>query len=162
MNRVLHHRFPYVLALALLSIVLIGTGGAGATTAGPTLKGTAAVAGLPGSIAVTGDGFTPGGRIYVALYDLWGAKLLGTRWTAASPTVYGRDGSIDPAAGFAAGGALAVRFAGLCGATPMVRAYDEATETWSNLLDVDPTAVEIAHFGAGGSVDPARGYLPGC
>ena len=40
-----------------------------------------------GTITVTGRAFTPGGRVYVALYDVWGTALYETRWTTASPTV---------------------------------------------------------------------------
>jgi hypothetical protein len=43
-----------------------------------------------------------------------------------------------------------------------VRAYDEATERWSNWLDVDTTGFGTAHFGDNGGADPARGYVPGC
>jgi hypothetical protein len=160
MHRTIRFHTPFVLALALVSSLLLFASPTAANPAAPVLTAAAAVA--PGSITLTGDGFTPGGRVYVALYDVWGAKLYETRWTAASLAVYGRNGSQDPATGFAPGGALAERFANLCGATPMVRAYDEATERWSNWLDVDTSAFRIAHFGADGSADPANGYAPGC
>jgi hypothetical protein len=162
MNRIRRHRASFVLVLALLSVVLLGTGGAAAAPAGPALTSAAGIAGAPGTIAVTGSGFTPGGRVYVALYDVWGAKLYETRWTAASPTGYGPNGSQDPAVGFDHGGALSAIFGRLCGTTPMVRAYDESTETWSNWLDVGTTAFAIAHYGLDGSADPARGYTHGC
>jgi hypothetical protein len=163
MHRTLRRRTPFVLTLALAVLVLLGTATAGAAPAAPSAGPVLTVATMaPGSIAVTGRGFTPGGRVYVALYDVWGARLYETRWTAASAAVYGRDGSQDPAAGFVAGGTLRERFAHLCGATPMVRAYDEATTTWSGWLTVDATGSGEAAFGPNGSADPARGYVPGC
>ena len=123
----------------------------GSARAVPALTGASAAGQRSGTITVTGETFTPEGRVYVALYDPWGATLYETRWLTASPTVYGPNGSSDPAAGFSRGGVLREAFGGLCGATPMVRAYDEATATWSNWLDVDP------------GVDPGcgrRGYQP--
>jgi hypothetical protein len=164
MRRMIRSHAPFILALALLSLALVGTTSVdaaltAATPTGPILT-IAAIA--PGSIAVSGRGFTPGGRVYVALYDVWGTKLYETRWTAASATASGRDGSRDPAGGFFAGGTLRERFDHLCGATPMVRAYDEATETWSAWLDTDTSAFGAAYFGPNGSADPALGYTPGC
>ena len=90
----------------------------------------------PGTVNVTGNGFTAGGWVYVALYDRWGAKLYETRWLNASATVFGPDGSQDPAAGFVRGGAVNESFANLCDAQAMVRAYDQQSSTWSNWSDV--------------------------
>jgi hypothetical protein len=160
MDRAHRFRTPFAFAMALVSALLMIAAPTAASPAGPILS--AATVAAPGAIDVTGDGFTPGGRVYVALYDIRGTRLNETRWTAASPTVYGRDGSQDPAAGFAPGGALAERFANLCGATPLVRAYDEATERRSNWLDVDTTEFGPAHFADNGSADPARGYVVAC
>jgi hypothetical protein len=54
---------------------------------------------------------------------------------APSGAVYGPDGSQDPAQGFAPdSGDAAVDIS--CGRDLMVRAYDVAAATWSNLLDV--------------------------
>jgi hypothetical protein len=44
----------------------------------------------------------------------------------------------------------------------MVRAYDEATQSWSNMADVEMSASGKAHFDPNGSQDPALGYVPGC
>jgi hypothetical protein len=164
MQRINRHRTLFVLTLAVLSVVLVGTSNVGAASARatPAAPNLTAAAVAPGSIAVAAHWFTPGGRVYVALYDVWGAKLYETRWTTASATIYGREGGQDPAAGYLGGGAISERFDHLCGATLMARAYDEATERWSPWLDVDTTGFAVAHYGLNGSADPAQGYLPGC
>jgi hypothetical protein len=91
-----------------------------------------------GMVVVTGDTFTPGGQVYIALYDEWGQRLFENRWTTASPEIFGPNGSIDPARGYQAGGFLRESFDHLCGATVMVRAYDQGTASWSNWLDAQP------------------------
>lgn len=133
---------PLVLLLALLSLVAVAPASTTHATHPasplPTLTSVAAPTRTLGTIEVMGKGFSPGGKVYVALYDRWGATLHETRWVTGSATVYGRDGSTDPAAGFHQGGTLREVFAHLCDATPMVRAYDQETATWSNWLDVHP------------------------
>jgi hypothetical protein len=91
---------------------------------------------------VTGKDFTPGGRVYLAIYDQMGAQLYETRWISASlpmlalmgPT--GHEAASLPGSGH--GGTLREAFANLCGATAMMRAYDLETVTWSNWLTVEP------------------------
>ena len=91
-----------------------------------------------GAIVVTGDTFTPGGDVYVALYDTWGQHLYETRWVTASVEAYGINGSTDPAQGFKAGGKILEKFDHLCGGSVMVRAYDQSTDSWSNWLNASP------------------------
>ena len=167
-------RRPVVLALALLGLVAFGSTATAAVTAvdaadrtglaGPVPILTAASATIraPGAVTVTGEAFTPGGEVYVALYDQWGAALYETRWTTASRLFYGQNGSRDPAAGFSRGGALREAFGHPCGATMMVRAYDRQLAAWSNWLDVDLTAAGVAPYGPNGSADPAVRFRPGC
>lgn len=132
----------------------------------PVLSSAVAIAVAPGTIEVSGERFSPGGLVYIALYDGWGTTLRETRWVASSPTVYGLNGSQDPAQGFIAGGGIAESFAQVrqtvygpngsqdpaqgyvagddgaqalasaCDAPMMVRAYDQRTASWSNTLDV--------------------------
>ena len=136
------------LALCLMALgataSVAGPGGASAAEASVvtpllisagTSSPTARDAGL---IVVTGDTFTPGGQVYIALYDEWGQRLFENRWTTASPDVIGANGSMDPARGYQAGGFLRESFDHLCGATVMVRAYDQGTASWSNWLDAQP------------------------
>ena len=134
-------RRQLLLLLVLVSLMVLAASTATATQALstlPTLTDALPTTRTPGTITVSGEGFSPGGQVYVALYDRWGATLHETRWISASPTVYARDGSADPAAGFHRGGTFQAVFAHLCDATPMVRAYDKETPTWSNWLDVNP------------------------
>ena len=121
----------------------------------------------PGAVSVTGHDFTPGGEVYVAFHDPWGAHLHEAFWIRASGTVHGPNGSMDPAIGFFLGGGIeevfgapaplygpngsqdpasgfvpgdviAETFRSLCDAPVMVRAYDARTAVWSNAFDINP------------------------
>jgi len=164
MSRMLHRSLSFVLILTLLSIALVGTRSSPASgaAAGPVLSSASDQAFAPGMITVTGEAFTPSGEIYVALYDKWGTSLHETRWITASSAVYGPNGSRDPASGFSSGGTLIESFGGLCGATLMVRAYDQQAAVWSNWLDVDPVVTGSVVYGPNGSGDPAMGFRAGC
>jgi hypothetical protein len=108
---------------------------------------------VEGSIVVSGEGFTPGGRTYIAVYDLMGAKLYDTRWSTATQAfeVTGSRADVPEAHPITrtTGGALFERFAGLCGAAVMVRAYDAQTSLWSNFLEVAPYCGPVEAHGFG-------------
>ena len=116
-------------------------------------------------IKVEGEGFTPDGDVYIALYDRWGERVYGHVWAIAAHGNYGVSGSEDPQLGYVPAGALDVVIdlspitvygpsgfqiptigvrtgaeqasaTGACGRDLMVRAYDQQAATWSNLLDV--------------------------
>jgi hypothetical protein len=91
-----------------------------------------------GSVAVAGGGLTPGGHADLALVDVWGTTPNATRWTVATSTGFGHNGRHDPAAGDG-GGTIAEQLTGLCGATWMIRGYDEATGSWSDWLAIRPS-----------------------
>lgn len=139
----------------------------------PSLASPTAAQGIPSSalpslaatafpdepIRVAGSGYTPGGLVFVVLYDRWGSVLQENRWTVATTTVYGMNGSIDPAQGYASGGSIAEDF-------------DLLRETiWGPNGSQDPalgyvpgtidSAFAPAVFGANGSMDPANGYVAG-
>ena len=97
---------------------------------------------------MAGQGFTPGGRVYVALYDQWGAALFETRWVTASERYFQPPlnlGTGDDLV-FDTGGTIAEAFviepavlevAGLaCTTALMGRAYDQSTATWSAMVDL--------------------------
>jgi hypothetical protein len=98
------------------------------TVQAPSLR-TASPTAIQGSLSVTGERFTTGGRVYVAIYDQMGAKLYETRWVTATPAI---------AIGPAGGGALSTTFNGLCGADVLIRAYDQDTALWTNWLESAP------------------------
>src|SRR5215207_6485624 len=108
----------------------------------PSLTDVSATTQTARLFTVTGTGFTPGGRVYLAIYDQMGAQLYETRWsTAGFPLVAlmgptGHEAASLPGAG--RGGMLRETFADLCGATAMMRAYDLETLTWSIWLTVEP------------------------
>ncbi len=164
MRHVIYHRTLLLLVLAFASFMLASAttdaASGGSRPAGPILA--SAIVNAPGSITVMGAGFTPGGRVAIVVVDTPSGRLSAMRPTTASAPSAGRNGSQDPATGFNPGGTLAESIDRLCGVTPLVRAYDEATETWSNWLSVDTTGFALAIFGPNGSADPALGYLPGC
>jgi hypothetical protein len=133
-----------------------------AADVGPVLTRAEGEGSSTGRITVTGEGFTPGGEVYIAIYDTWGAVLHETRWATASPAIYGPNGSMDPARGYVSGGSLTQSFGGLCRESVMVRAFDQGSGAWSNWLDLALITTPTAIYGPNGSMDPARGYHPVC
>jgi len=126
--------------LVILGLIALGTPSGYAHTAQGRLATSPLLvmaAGAPpaGSALVTGQGFTAGGSVYVALYDRWstsGTQHYETRWVTASETTFGANGSHDPAQGYIAGGTISEHFG--------------ASETV---------------YGPNGSQDPATGYVQG-
>jgi hypothetical protein len=116
----------------------------------------------PGTVRVTGEGFTPDGLVYVALHVRGDAAPREARWTAASRAAYGPNGSADPALGFRPGGTLSETVPAPCGAEAAARALDGRTARWSNWLDIDLASARPARYAPNGSTDPARGYRSGC
>jgi hypothetical protein len=164
MSRMLSHSSSFLLVLVLLGVAMSGfrSDSATAAEAGPVLTRAAVLTSEPGRISVTGEAFTPGGEVYLAIYDTWGDALHETRWTTASPAIYGTNGSMDPARGYVIGGSLTQSFGGLCGESVMVRAFDQGSGAWSNWLDLTPITTASAIYGPNGSMDPARGYHSAC
>ncbi|MEJ7901812.1 MAG: hypothetical protein WKF63_08175 [Thermomicrobiales bacterium] len=153
--------------LVVCFLVLFGfglTGLPGSTAAQsastlPVISNAVASTVAPGAIEVSGERFSPGGLVYVALYDQWGATLHETRWVASSSTVYGANGSQDPAQGFVAGGRIDESFAhfrqtvyGANGSQDPAQGYIAGDEGFQT---------REAVFGPNGSQDPAQGYVPG-
>ena len=129
------HNKLVVCFLVLFGFGLNGLPVATAQTASalPILNNAVVSTIAPGVIEVSGERFSPGGLVYIALYDGWGTALHETRWVASSPTVYGVNGSQDPAQGFVQGGRIEEAFA----------------------------ASRAPVFGPNGSQDPAQGYGAG-
>lgn len=117
----------------------------------PVLVGADSADKDPGTLTVSGEGFTGGGRVYVAIYDQMGAKLYETRWTAASPMVAitGPRADVPEANPIpkTSGGELRETFAGLCGAQVLIRAYDQRTAIWSNWLEAAPLCPQPRGYG---------------
>jgi hypothetical protein len=110
------------------------------TVPGPSLTDVSDTTETAGRFTVTGTGFTPGGRVYLAIYDQMGAQLYETRWiTASLPVLAVMEPTGHEAASIPGyGGTLHETFANLCGATAMMRAYDQVSTTWSTWLTVEP------------------------
>ncbi|MDQ3657516.1 MAG: hypothetical protein M3457_20870 [Chloroflexota bacterium] len=129
----------------------------------PVLNRAIASTSAPGMVEVRGDRFSPGGLVYVVLYDQWGSTLHETRWVASSPTVYGANGSQDPAQGFVQGGRIEEAFAasrqpvyGPNGSQDPAQGFvagDDGSQA--------PTAARETVYGVNGSQDPAQGYVAG-
>lgn len=90
----------------------------------------------PATIQVQGEGFTAGGEVFIAVLDPWGERSYETRWTTASELTFDMLGHDDPALGYRPGGVVFEAFEHLCGQQVMVRAYDQAARTWSNVVDI--------------------------
>lgn len=123
------------------------------------LDGSAASA--PGSARVTGHNFTPGGAVYLALYDQWGMELHETHWVTASVTTFGPNGSQDPANGYVQGGTID----GMLGIIEPVYGPNGSQDPANGYVrgSDDTMVVGIIEpvFGPNGSQDPASGYIPG-
>jgi hypothetical protein len=126
----------------------------------------AAAEGPPATmVRVAGEGFTPGGRVYIAVYDRWGVDVYENVWTTAADGTEQVTGNQDHNPGDALPGTVdeVVALVSIavdgpnetqdpdqdfmpgvdqpiigftCGRDLMVRAYDQQIATWSNLLDV--------------------------
>src|SRR5215211_2312843 len=133
-------RFSWRVAMLVgIAAIAFGNGSAGAndirqSVATPSLVDVSATTQTPQLFTVTGNDFTAGGRVYLAIYDQMGAQLYETRWITASLPLLALEGS--PINGY--GGTLREAFTNLCGATAMMRAYDQATDAWSTWLTVEP------------------------
>jgi hypothetical protein len=142
-------RCPFVLLLALLSLTAFAgptsstaapTNPLGVTatvTAGPVLTGAACTGETPRTLLVTGEEFTPGSEVEVLLYRPGIATPAVIRSLRASLSVYGRNGSTDPARGFQRGGFIGIALGPWCAETAAVRAFDRQAGAWSAPLAVD-------------------------
>jgi hypothetical protein len=142
-------RYPFVLLLAFLSLAALASPSASAgapinpldvrttVTAGPVLTGAACTDGAPGTLLVTGEEFTPGSEVEVLLYRPGIATPAVIRSLRASLSVYGRNGSTDPALGFQRGGFVGIALGPWCAETAAVRAFDRQAGAWSDSLAVD-------------------------
>jgi hypothetical protein len=133
----IHHVIVMLVASGLVAFGFSSGSAAAPTISSPTLTSTQAWAPQAGTLVIAGESFTPGGVVFVALYDQWAEELYETRWIVAGLTTYGPDGSLDPATGYRQGGTFQEIFDGLCGAEVMVRAYDQVADAWSNVVDVE-------------------------
>src|SRR5215213_3882459 len=142
-------RCPFVLLLALVGSAALVDAPASAvamsnplditTTVpdGPVLTGVACSGGVPGTLTVTGEHFTPGGEVDVLVYELGMTKPDAIHSVRATLPQFGRNGSTDPASGFQPGGGVNVALGHHCGATVVVRAYDQEAGSWSDGWVVD-------------------------
>jgi hypothetical protein len=156
---ILRHRVLICL-LSLFSLIPAFAGpGAGAqvTPSVPNLR----IAVLPpqaGLLAVEGERFSPGGLVYIAMYDRWGVDVYQHFWTVASHGSFGPNGSQDPALGYVPAGTV----------NEVIALYPAATYGPNGSQDpahgYQPgvTAVQepAATYGPNGSQDPALGYVP--
>ena len=137
-------RFAMVVGIAAVALGIASAGAADTRqpVPVPSLTDVSATTQSARLFTVTGKDFTAGGRVYLAIYDQMGAQLYETRWITASlplATIPGPTG--HEAASFTGGdrgGTLREAFANLCGATAMMRAYDQTLDTWSNWVPVEP------------------------
>ncbi len=122
----------FVLFLSASALVAPGTRAADLAVTPPEL--TAITLGSTGLIHVSGDGFTPGGRVQIVIVDSWGNALHEPFWTtAAIGGPFGADGL------YVSSGSI------------------EAPGTVNLVVKLDATAI----YGPHGSQDPANGYHAG-
>jgi hypothetical protein len=138
----LRHSLLASLLLAALSLIACSppVSAAQIDDASPRLAVTAVGTSAPGTVLIQGHDFTPGGdvTVYILAYSQGGMDLLEARSVVAADAIYGPNGSADPALGYVPGGTFSETFRSLCETIPMVRAYDEQRDAWSDWIDIDP------------------------
>ena len=122
-------------------------------TPGPVLTGAACTGEGQGVLLVTGEQFTPGGEVAVVLFMPGKADPAVIRSIRASQSIFGPNGSTDPALGFQQGGFVGLSLGPWCQEARTVRAYDLHRGTWSNGLNVD-----LRCESAAGSQDEPNGW----
>ncbi len=135
-------QFSHIRRAVLLVIIAISSLAPGLPTTAQEIAPLPVLSSIAGAIApdtiqVRGEGFTAGGEVFIAIHDPWGERSYETRWTTASKPTMDMLGHDDPALGFRPGGLVFESFANLCGQQVMVRAYDQATRSWSNVVDIE-------------------------
>lgn len=175
-----------LILLATLSFLLSSSGTAQIANPGPLLQRV--VISTPANfVTVTGQGFTPGGAVYIVVHDQWGEGLYPTVWTVASDATYGRFSSQDPAHGYIQAGSIHEQIAlssesiygpngsqdpaqGYVVGNPapvlgsgidlVVHAYDAHTRTWSNLVVAEVGTLSAVEIAPAPTADPA--LAPSC
>jgi hypothetical protein len=158
---------PFIRSMACLTLLLVvgldsprPVVAQPVTSTGPVLDAVVVGTAAPGVVIVSGQGFTPLGRVYIAVYDRWGTTLHETRLVTTTETLLqppewpatggrfaeactvevggteGAAGIQTPAPGTIPSTPTAMA-SGPCPMPLMVRAYDRATATWSNIVDVE-------------------------
>lgn len=160
-NALQHARVPFgqalLLVLSFLTLVTSVTFFAAAPAQATALPTGFAVFEPDGDLVIRGQGFTAGGRVQIVIVDQQGNTEHESVWISADDnatnpgtlfltmhisgtTVYGPNGSQDPANGYSAG----LDMPGLIDADSiLVRAFDERTNTFTSL----------AVMGAGSAVE---------
>ena len=94
MNRSISHRFVLSLVcIAMVASFSLGSFGRGPSARAADASGRRAKPSLmdiskpavPQKFVVTGKDFTPGGKVYIAIYDQVGRQLYEHRWVYAKP-----------------------------------------------------------------------------
>src|SRR4051812_7529291 len=78
------HAVLVLMGLALVSALRAALVNAKAVATAPSLVHTVGATQTPAFHTVTGEGFTAGGRAYLAVYHRMGAKVYETPWDTAS------------------------------------------------------------------------------
>ena len=144
----------FMLALAPLSLILVG---AQPVSANPLLVNASIVSRPSGQIAIHGEGFSPGGIVYIAVFDRSGQDVQYNAWAVATEAVYGPNGSSDPAQGYVAAGTINEVIS--LDSSPVYGPHGSQDPAWgfNGVIPLVPTAT----YGPHGSQDPAQGYDDG-
>ena len=106
-------------------------------TPGPVLTGAACAGEGKGVLMVTGEQFTPGGEVDVAVFVSGDDHPAVRRSIRASHSILGPNGGTDPARGFKQGGFVGLALGPWCQEATAVRAYDRQKGAWSNEVGID-------------------------
>jgi hypothetical protein len=111
-----------------------------------------------GLVDVSGSGFTPGGIVRLSLVTADGDELDLSSTVQSSATVFGPNGSMDPAQGYASGGTISFQFLQRALDLQRVNGSMDPAQPWVQSVEI--FWPEGAIYGPNGSRDPAQGYVP--
>jgi hypothetical protein len=155
--------FGTILSAALILFLTLLPHLATASSVVPTLNPVLLIARndppQPGVFSIHGEGFSPGGSVYVSVTSTAYPAASESFWTVATTAVYGPNGSQDPANGYVAAGEIDERIvletetvygpngsqdpaqgyrpadAAICPGQLQIQAFDSETRTWSNRVN---------------------------
>jgi hypothetical protein len=147
-----------LLMLVTFAFQLTGTSSALAQPLVQPVLNPAFIAVSPfGLVDVSGSGFTPDGIVRLSLVTADGDELDVSSTVKSSATVFGRNGSVDPAQGYVSGGTISFQFWQRALEPQRVNGSMDPAQPWVQSVEI--VWPEAAIYGPNGSRDPAQGYV---
>jgi hypothetical protein len=145
--------------MSILPSSLAPSAAAQSTATAPVLARAAAIAPPTMAITVVGHGFSPGGLVYVAIYDRWGVDQYNHVWVTATSTAYMPTSSIDPGlSSHVVAGSVRIVIDLFPEIAYGPNGFQDPAQGYTG--GADAVQAPGAIYGPHGSQDPAQGYVP--